>query len=234
MTVARKYNYNCVYIFHTIYPEKANWRTILSQTNIYNIFPATVPLNSVRKILEGACIRKTSKYIPQASLWISRLFIELANRNDKVCLTLDCSNTSKDGPGRFRTEAHNPDFQSCYFNSVNNEQVYNEFISERIKKEVSDNNFYFKISDLKSKANKEKTFNASEELRQSSKNDAKRSRSRAKTSFGRGSRSSGLSANGRNRLSYFNSASAEVNSDAAKKHNGKFRKRGKPGFLLKR
>ena len=87
LTVARKYNYNCVYIFHTIYPEKANWRTILSQTNIYNIFPATVPLNSVRKILEGTCIRKTSKYIPQASLWISRLFIELANRNDKVCLT---------------------------------------------------------------------------------------------------------------------------------------------------
>ena len=90
LTVVRKYNYNCVYIFHTIYQEKANWQTILSQTNIYNIFPATVPLNSIRKILEGACIRKTSKYIPQASLWISRVFIELANRNDKACLTLDC------------------------------------------------------------------------------------------------------------------------------------------------
>ena len=49
LTVARKYSYNCVYIFHTIYPEKANWCTILSQTNIYNIFPATVPLNNVRK-----------------------------------------------------------------------------------------------------------------------------------------------------------------------------------------
>ena len=67
LTVTRKYNYNCIYIFHTIFPEKANWQTILSQTIIY-IFPATVPLNSVRKILEGACIRKTSKYIPQASL----------------------------------------------------------------------------------------------------------------------------------------------------------------------
>ena len=63
LTVARKCNYNCVYIFHKIYPEKANWRMILSQTNIY-IFPATVPLNSVRKILEGTSIRKTSKYIP--------------------------------------------------------------------------------------------------------------------------------------------------------------------------
>ena len=53
LTVARKYSYNCVYIFHTIYPEKVNWRTILSQTNIYNIFPATVSLNNVRKILGG-------------------------------------------------------------------------------------------------------------------------------------------------------------------------------------
>ena len=151
MTVARKYNYNCVYIFHTIYPEKANWRTILSQTNIYNIFPVTVPLNSVRKILVGACIRKTSKYIPQASLWISKLFTELANRNDKVCLTLDCDNTNKDGPGTFRTEADNPDFQSCYFNSANDQHIYNEFISKRIKNEVADDNFYFKISELKSK-----------------------------------------------------------------------------------
>ena len=122
-TVARKYSYNCVYIFHTIYPEKSNWRTILSQTNIFNIFPASVSLNMVRKILEGVCIRKTSKYIPHASLWISRLFIELANRNDKVCLTLDCSNTNRDGPGRFRSEADNPDKQLCYFNSANDERV---------------------------------------------------------------------------------------------------------------
>ena len=75
LTVARKYSYNCVYIFNTIYPEKANWQTILLQTNIYNIFPAIVSLNNVRKILEGACIRKTSKYIPRVSLWFSRLFI---------------------------------------------------------------------------------------------------------------------------------------------------------------
>ena len=95
LTVARKYSYNCVYIFHLIHPEKTVWRTILSQTNIYNIFPATVPFNNVKKILEGACIRKTSKYIPQSALWITRLFIELVNRNEKVCLTLDCSNTNR-------------------------------------------------------------------------------------------------------------------------------------------
>ena len=149
LTVAQKYSYNCVYIFHTIYPEKANWRTILSQTNIYDIFPATISLIDVRKILEGACIRKISKYIPQASLWISKLFIKLANRNDKVCLTLDCSNTNKDGPGRFRTDADNPDNQVCYFNSANDEQVYNEFVSERIKTPNSEKIFILKLSKLK-------------------------------------------------------------------------------------
>ena len=49
LTVARKYNYNCVYAFHTIYTEKSNWKTILSQTNIFNIFPASVPISSVKK-----------------------------------------------------------------------------------------------------------------------------------------------------------------------------------------
>ena len=212
LTVARKYNYNCVYIFHTIYPEKANWRTILSQTNIYNIFPATVPLNNVRKILESACIRKTSKYIPHSSLWISRLFIELANRNDKVCLTLDCSNTNKDGPGRFRTEADNPEKQVCYFNSSNDEQVYNEFLSECIKGGDSSKDFHFKIIELRSKTNKDISFNAREELREIDKKH-------------------GTSANSTN------AKRIKLSTESVSEDSKRFRKRSaitaKPGFLLK-
>ena len=130
LAVARKYSYNCVYIFHSIHTEKTIWQTIFSQTNIYNSFPATVSCNSVKEILEGACIRKRSEYILQSALWISRFFIELANRNEKICLTLDCLNTNRDGPGRFCTEADNPDFQVFYFNSAEDEQVYNEFVSQ--------------------------------------------------------------------------------------------------------
>ena len=76
--ITRKYNYNCVYIFHTVLPEKSNWRLILPQTNILNIFPASVPINSVRKILEGACSRKTKKYKSQNAFWLNRLFFDLA------------------------------------------------------------------------------------------------------------------------------------------------------------
>ena len=58
LAVTRKCNYNCVYIFHAVFPEKSNWRLILPQTNIFNIFPVSVPINSVRKILEGASQEK--------------------------------------------------------------------------------------------------------------------------------------------------------------------------------
>ena len=66
LTVARKFNYICLYSFHIIYPEKSIWRTILSQTNILNIFHARVSPAHVRIIFESVCIRKTRKYIPQS------------------------------------------------------------------------------------------------------------------------------------------------------------------------
>ena len=164
LTVARKYKYNCVYIFHTIYPEKATWKTILSQTNIFNIFPASVSLNSVRRILDGSCVRKSSRYIPRSLLWISRLFIELANKSQKVCLTIDCSNTNRDGPSRFRSDADNPDKQVCYFNTPTDEQVYNEFIARRLKSKELQNEIQFEITDVKSKANKNVVFDISSKI----------------------------------------------------------------------
>ena len=93
-----------------MHPEKSIWRTIFSETNILNIFPASVSLAHVRRSLESICIRKTRRYILQLALWISKLFIELANRNDRIYLTLDSCGINKDGPGRFRTEVNKPDF----------------------------------------------------------------------------------------------------------------------------
>ena len=68
LAAAHKFNYTCVYIFHIIYPEKSISRTTLSQTNILNIFLASVSLAHVRRILESVCVRKTRKYIPQSAL----------------------------------------------------------------------------------------------------------------------------------------------------------------------
>ena len=229
LTVARKYNYNCVYVFHTIYTEKSNWKTILSQTNIFNIFPASVPISSVKKILELSCIRKTSKYIPQASLWISRLFIELANKNDKVCLTLDCSNKNKDGPGRFRTKADNPDSQFCYFNSHNDEQVFNQFVSKRINSETNEKeSHYFKIVEVVSKSDKSVVFNAVNKLKELN-DDTETSR----TSETYNVRTREGSKRTIEKSSTANNT-AENDEFSFIENNAIFRKRAKPGYLLKR
>ena len=221
LSVTRKYNYNCVYIFHTVFPEKSNWRLILSQTNIFNIFPASVPINSVRKILEGACSRKTQKYILQNAFWFNRLFFDLANTNDKICLTIDSSSVNKDGPGRFRTKADNPEFQVCYFNSKNNKQVYNEFISQIINNDENENDFHFKIVRQKSKTNKNVTFESSEELNNLKENDSASSRSekRARKAFGIRSSSSNL---------FYGEGTDEKSADNS---SGRTRKRTKPRFL---
>ena len=104
-------------------------------------------------------------------------------------MTLDCSNTNRDGPGRFRTEADNPEFQACYFNSANDEQVYNEFVSERINSPANAENFQFKTVELKSKMNSSLTFDASEELPNLQRNGTGTNR-RKKTIFGSGAGSS--------------------------------------------
>ena len=107
-------------------------------------------------------------------------------------MTLDCYNTNRDGPGRFRSEADNPDNQLCYFNSANDEKVYNEFVSKRIKSSDPENNFHFEIVEVKNKTNKNILFDATNKLQELNKNDTKTSGS-SETFRGGAKRLSGFS-----------------------------------------
>ena len=84
-------------------------------------------------------------------MWLNRLFIDLANQDEKTCLSIDCSGNNKNGPGRYRTQTGNPEEQVCYFNEPRNDQVYNIFISKRIKSGNFEKGIYFKIDRVKSK-----------------------------------------------------------------------------------
>ena len=46
LTITWKYQYHCIYAFHIIIPDKEIWKKILSQTNIFNIFPSSVPFHT--------------------------------------------------------------------------------------------------------------------------------------------------------------------------------------------
>ena len=164
LTIARNFRYHCLYIFHAIHPEKSVWKTILSQTNLLNIFPASVPLSTVKKVLEANCIRKSNKYIPVNSLWITKLFIQLANNeSEKTCLTIDYTGFNPNGPGRFRTDAANPLTQTCFSNKADEDSLLNVFVSKRIKKDLHSDKILFEIKGLKTVADNE-TYSASSEL----------------------------------------------------------------------
>ena len=105
LTVSREFGYNCVYVFHVIIPASQIWQKIISQTNIFNIFPASVPHNTVAKIIQSSCILQSKKYVPACSLWLNRVFTDLANSHEKDCLTIDCRYINKNGPGRYRSSA---------------------------------------------------------------------------------------------------------------------------------
>ena len=115
LTVSRKFGYNCVYVFHVIVPTSQIWQKIISQTIIFNIFLSSVPYNTVAKIIQNNCILQSKKYVLAGSLWLSRVFTDLANSHEKLCLTIDSGYKNKNGPGRYRSLADNPEKQVCYF-----------------------------------------------------------------------------------------------------------------------
>ena len=157
------------YVFHAIVPASQIWQTIISKTNIINIFPASVPQDSVAKIIHSNCILQSKKYVPARPLCLNRVFTDLANSHEKHCLTTDCSYTNKNGPGRYRSSADNPEKQVCYFNKPNEDVFYKAFLSERIKGEKFDDGIYFKIEKVRGKTDK-KNFDAKRTLEDSASN----------------------------------------------------------------
>ena len=77
LTVLRKHKHHCIYVFHVIAPETQIWEKFLSQRSIFNIFPLSVPYNTVSKILQSNCKQARKKYIPAHSTWLHRVFTDL-------------------------------------------------------------------------------------------------------------------------------------------------------------
>ena len=64
---------------------------------------------------------------------LNRVFSDPANTDERRRLTVDCSDVNQNGPGRYRTQADDPEKQVCYFNKPCNDELCNIFISNRIK-----------------------------------------------------------------------------------------------------
>ena len=70
---------------------------------------------------------------------------------------------NQNGPGRFRTQAENPEKQVCYFAKPAVDKFYNTFLSRRIKGEDYENKIYFQIERIRS-TDGSQTFSAKKTL----------------------------------------------------------------------
>ena len=127
-----------------------------------------MPYNTVAKILQSNCRQTTKNYVLARSLWLNRVFSDLSDTDEQHCLTINCSGVNKNSPGRYRTQAGDPLKQVCYFNKPCDDELYNVFISNRIKTENFSNGIYFKINRIQGK---DKTFDAEETLKQDAAHD---------------------------------------------------------------
>lgn len=89
---------------------------IIFLTKISTIFSASIQISSRLKILSAICNRETFNYVPVRDLWLKRLYFEISNSSEKICLTIDCRNFSSSGPAKYRTNAKSNAEQFCYFN----------------------------------------------------------------------------------------------------------------------
>ena len=143
LTVSRKFGYICLHIFHIIYPSKSIWQMILSQTKIFNVFPSSVQLGNILKILTNSCDRETINYIPTKDLWINRLYFSLSSESKNSCLTIDCR---KSGPIKYRTIADSNFEQFCYYGQNKKDRIFNKFLAKRV--EQNNNSLVFQIDSM--------------------------------------------------------------------------------------
>ena len=131
LTVSRKYGFSCVYVFHTIYPGRQSWEMIMSQTHIFNFFPGSIHSGRILKTLSLFASREKNSYLPTNQVWLNKLYFQISNSKEKMCLTIDTRDINEFGPGKFRTNADNTVEQNYYFNRNNTDSRFKCYVGKR-------------------------------------------------------------------------------------------------------
>ena len=131
LTVSRKYGMSCVYIFHTVYPNRQNWDMIMPQIYIFNFFPGSVHNGPILRKVSLFANNFKNSYVPTHNMWFSRLYFNISNSKQKQCLTIDTRDINDLGPGKFRTSADNETRQICYYNRIKSNTSFNSFLATR-------------------------------------------------------------------------------------------------------
>ena len=89
LTVSRKYGFSCLYVFHTIYPNRQNGEMIMAQTHIINFFPGSIHSSKILKTISLFANRYKNSYVPSRNIWLNKLYFDISTSKEKQCLTAD-------------------------------------------------------------------------------------------------------------------------------------------------
>ena len=70
----------------------------------FHIFTDSIEQFSVLKTISANCLCKTVFQVAKNKLWLNRIFLILADKNGKPCLTIDCRVINPNGPAKIRTK----------------------------------------------------------------------------------------------------------------------------------
>ena len=134
MTVCRKFGYSLLYVFHETVQSSPRWKDILSQTQIFCVFPSTLDLviNYLMKFVTRSGSGRG--YVSRQQMWITNLVRVLAKKSGYSCFCVD-KRPHVFGAARYRSQVENPMVQYCYLNSSTSEKLFDSFTSRRREQE---------------------------------------------------------------------------------------------------
>lgn len=127
ITTCRKFGYSLIYVFHEAAVSSPRWKDILSQTQIFCIFPSVIDLvlNHLIKFAD----RLRDRYVSRQQMWLTNLVRSLTKTGyTNFCLD---KRSFVSGAARYRSPVENPDEKCCYLNSSTSDKHFNAFRSRQ-------------------------------------------------------------------------------------------------------
>ena len=130
LDVCRKFGYSLLYVFHETVQSRPRWKDILSQTQIFCVFPWALDLfiNYLMKFVTRSGSGRG--YVSRQQMWITNLVKALAKKSGYSCFCAD-RRPHVSGAARYRSQVENPTVQYCYLNSSTWDKLFDTFTSKK-------------------------------------------------------------------------------------------------------
>ena len=134
LTVSRKFNYVCVYIFHIINSKDSDlWNIISSQTHIYCFLNVGTLAPKIKGLISENCIRSAydkNNYLTRNNMWLTKLICSLFNNHTKEHVLID-NRESCGSKCKIRSRSDELQTQICYYPIENDNRYFDKYTTIR-------------------------------------------------------------------------------------------------------